>query len=139
MGFDAELSSDFNFTNTTERDVVWKSEITDLGNNFDGTNFVAPVNGLYNLSYSCNMTFETTGANGGFDMQMKKNGVTWKYKYCVRDTFIVGYGNGEVNAIGSYLTNGTVIKATIAGYAGATNKLIGSKTHFSGTLIRELP
>jgi len=136
VAFRAYPSANFYFTNVTERTIIWNTEIYDYGNNFDGTDFVAPVNGIYHFDVSGHFV----GTTGSIcTLRIYKNALR------VRNisTYIDAGDMGLIPATyESYLTNGAIIKAVIYGIAGSTNYLIGndeSLGSFYGHLIRELP
>jgi len=137
VGFYAKPSANFLITNAIERTVAFATESFDHGNNFDGSIFTAPVNGDYSFDCMC----EYDNANGG--------SVSYAYLNIYVNTVIIADGIGDpyVTPVGRiqahiacyYLTNGAQVRTTSFGVLGYTNRLTATKTHFSGTLIRELP
>jgi len=140
VGFSGTLASDFIFTNATARNVEWGNK-TEIGNNFDGTTFVAPVNGIYSFVFRGlyrNQTGSLADEYVGF--WILKNSVKITDGWMVRPGTVTSAGGGEVSIVSVYLTNGSPIKCQVQGIT-KTNKLDSTSgaCYFSGTLIKEIP
>jgi hypothetical protein len=140
VGFSGTLASDFIFTNATARNVEWGNK-TEIGNNFDGTTFVAPVNGIYSFVFRGlyrNQTGSLADEYVGF--WILKNSVKITDGWMVRPGTVTSAGGGEVSIVSVYLTNGSPIKCQVQGIT-KTNKLDSASgaCYFSGTLTKEIP
>jgi hypothetical protein len=138
VGFYARPSANFNYTNATERIVLCDLESFDAGNNYNGTIFTAPVNGIYTFS----AMVESDAPVG----TLSPYGYVWITVNSTRiaNGFITAYagtavGYGEAEVASYYLTNGAPVFMSVAAISGYTNRLTAIKTHFSGALTRELP
>lgn len=118
--------------------VYWRAEEYDYGDNFDLTSFVAPVKGEYSFTFKAHF-YPQNGNNA--EILIRVNGVDKAFSYLQTPV-----GQADINmppaVLTTVLTNGAIVDCTMK--TSGTNKLYyfgGAeyKTHFSGTLIRELP
>ena len=140
--FFANLDTDFSFTNTVARTVVWSVERYNYGGNWNGTTFTAPVNGVYAFEGAVIVSIKTGTTVGDVWPAILVNGAV-QVDFCVLQG---SYNSNNGYAIGDfshtiYLTNNSVVAFQIAGTLGHTNILWGTGLYnrFSGILIRELP
>ena len=134
--FKYKVSTATNFNNNVEATVVFQTKIYDFGNNFDGTNFTAPVNGeyLFNVSLYMYPVFLGQVAHMGF----YTNNVVDESLYFYTEVSTV---LGKQFSYKAYLTNGVPVRVTLV--MPGTNTIsvvdIDRPTIFSGSLIREIP
>lgn len=139
--FRAVLSANCELYNYTESNVTWGSEIFDIGNNFNGTSFIAPVNGVYRFSTYSYWT-RSSGVAGYVQCQIAVNDATKIGNvYCFwTDGGSAKGGNIFIDSGAYYLTNGANVKIIASGISGTTNILnTGILNYFTGELIKELP
>ena len=139
VSFFARLSSTFTFSNNVSRTVVWDTETSDYGNNFDGTDFVIPINGIYRFAYGC-FCVKVNGASGWITGDIVVNGAP-AFNALLPISAATDVGSTILDTGYYYFTNGTVINCRILGLASSTNRMLETPpfSFFSGSLIRELP
>ena len=131
------VSSDFTFQNSATT-VIWNNIVINCGNAFNGTNFVAPVKGIYQFIWMGEW-WKVTGAPNFCEFSFYSSGSQVQHSYW--PYFSAGLGGGPyvLNSGNVYLTNGATWYCVVI--PGAyTNRLgCGAEQVFSGSLIRELP
>lgn len=138
VGFNALLSGNFNFTNQDNRIISWGTEVFDYGNNFNGTTFIAPVNGLYHFTFFASWGVILGPITTIVRCDIKVNGTSVGTIYVERDASTVGTKLLDIGAY--YLTNSAQVNCIVEGQGGSTNTLRTAEcTRFTGVLIRELP
>jgi hypothetical protein len=140
VGFSACIGADFIFSNATERTISWGTEEYDYGNNFNGTIFIAPVNGVYSVSTAANFSNVSGGGTSVLIYySLRVNNVVKLYG------FPIGGSSGNEYVYFSrniYLTNNSPVSLVVSGAAGSTNKINtfnNQQSSFCITLIREIP
>ena len=119
--------------------VVFSEEDYDYNNNFDKTNFVAPVHGIYSFVFN-QTSAKVLGAATETEMRINVNSVAKADIICA-----TAPNAGMAGALSSpyfELTNGAVVNCMVATDSVATTNRINTSygpCFFSGTLIRELP
>lgn len=138
VSFRATLTTDFYFSNMVVRTVVWNNEVTDTHNCFNGTNFIAPVNGIYSFFFGWRSSL-VAGTPYLTRGTIVVNGVDEGLVY--QPVILNSFSFGVVSSGDIYLTNGAVVSATIRGDSVVTNRLdpSASTIFFSGSLLREIP
>lgn len=124
---------------TTVTKIAWNNIAFNYGNGFDGTNFIAPVNGIYRFIANGGWT-RVTGTSARSNPRFYTNSVLSLIDYSWYNTDLGQFNldSGEI-----YMTNGgSIYFAITADPGGATNKLdtgYDPMNYFSGSLIREIP
>jgi len=142
VGFKAVMTGTFTFTNAIRRTIAWDSEIFDYGNNFNGTNFVAPVNGIYNFVWAICYWDRVSGSTETYVLlDIKVNDTTVANEYSFYTVATAGWAYLVTGP--TYLTNGAIVNCSVLNAHGSnTNRLQSNPagcTYFSGDLVREIP
>jgi hypothetical protein len=122
--------------NATATNVPFLTEIYDYGNNFDGKEFVAPVNGFYMF----NLAWRWLRVSGSADKCTVRLMPTLNSDNSFFQSPIDGITSSGLRVTASwqeFCTNGQRNRIDFLGVAGTTNSILNGV--FSGILLREVP